>query len=232
MRRTRPARLLASAATVALATLVAAGCGQQGGPGAAAGQPLAVRAAGTTSVTTTSDTTPTASTGAPGTSAAASATPPAPVTPTALVQPTTVLPVTVLPTTVRATPPSTTTASPTGIDGKTSGSPAHPYFSTPQAAMRYLATAWNTDNLTDLKHVTDPGARSQLLGMKRQAVNLRLRSCEKREGGNGDYLCDFTHDYPSWVPAADREGAHGSAEFIAAPSAGVGWYMTLYIGCG
>lgn len=97
--------------------------------------------------------------------------------------------------------------------------------------MRYLATAWNTDDLTDLKHVTDPGARADLLDMKRQAVNLRLSSCQKRPG-QGDYLCEFTHDYPSWVPASQRAGKHGTAEFLAAPSSSVGWYMTLYIDCG
>jgi hypothetical protein len=98
--------------------------------------------------------------------------------------------------------------------------------------MRYLAAAWNADDITALKHVTEPNARLLLLGMKHEAVNLRLDHCDKRDGGNGDYLCHFTHDYPAAYPKKLREGAHGTSEFIAAPSAGVGWYMFQYEGCG
>ena len=98
--------------------------------------------------------------------------------------------------------------------------------------MTYLATAWNTNNMVDLKHVTQGTARELLLAMHREAVNLKLHDCALRKGGNGDYLCTFTHDYPTWVSAADRRATGGRAQFIAAPSSSVGWYMYAYEGCG
>ena len=98
--------------------------------------------------------------------------------------------------------------------------------------MTYLATAWNTNNMVNLKHVTQGAARELLLAMHREAVNLKLKDCALRKGGDGDYLCTFTHDYPKWVSAADRRATGGRAQFIAAPSSSVGWYMFAYEGCG
>ena len=98
--------------------------------------------------------------------------------------------------------------------------------------MRYLAAAWNANDMTALKHVTQGMARLQLMSMKSQAVDLRLDHCDRRSGGGGDYLCHFVHDYPASYPTKMREGTHGTAEFIAAPSSSVGWYMFGYEGCG
>jgi hypothetical protein len=98
--------------------------------------------------------------------------------------------------------------------------------------MTCLATAWNANNMADLKHVTQGTARELLLAMHREAVNLRLDSCALRKGGNGDYLCTFSHDYPTWFPVKDRKGHTGEAQFIAAPSSSVGWYMYAYESCG
>jgi hypothetical protein len=98
--------------------------------------------------------------------------------------------------------------------------------------MTYLAAAWNTNNMANLKHVTQGAARQLLLGMHHEAVNLKLKSCAPREGGKGDYLCTFTHDYPKWVSAKDRRATGGQAQFIAAPSSSVGWYMFAYESCG
>jgi hypothetical protein len=106
------------------------------------------------------------------------------------------------------------------------------HFATPEASMRYLAAAWNANDLTALKHVTQGQARLLLLGMHNEAVNLRLDHCALRPGGKGDYLCHFNHDYPASYPVKAREGTHGTAEFIAAPSSSVGWYMFAYEGCG
>ncbi len=97
--------------------------------------------------------------------------------------------------------------------------------------MRYLAAAWNANDMTALKHVTMGLARLQLMDMKLQAVDLRLDHCEL-QAGRGDYLCHFVHDYPASYPAKLHEGPHGTAEFIAAPSSSVGWYMYAYEGCG
>jgi hypothetical protein len=110
--------------------------------------------------------------------------------------------------------------------------PAPPplYFETPQAAMRYLAAAYNRNDVAALKHVTTPVAREGLLGMRSVAENLRLVGC-KANPGRGDYLCEFHHDYPKGAPETLRTG-HGYAHFTAAPADKYGWYMTILNDCG
>jgi hypothetical protein len=103
-------------------------------------------------------------------------------------------------------------------------------FRTPEAAMRYLARAYNHHDLHRLRRVTTPDARYALLQMRSEAVNLRLTNCTKRP--EGDYLCRFAHDYPASLPMDQREGTTGSAEFLVAPADNPGWYMTLLQGCG
>jgi hypothetical protein len=125
------------------------------------------------------------------------------------------------------TPQATSSATPDAAPAS-----ARPHFATPEAAMRYLAVAWNANDMTSLKHVTQGTARLLLLGMRNEASNLRLDHCDLRAGGNGDYLCHFVHDYPASYPTKLRQGTHGTAEFIAAPSSSVGWYMFAYEGCG
>jgi hypothetical protein len=127
------------------------------------------------------------------------------------------------PRTTRPKPPATSTTVPPK---------AALHFDTPEAAMRYLTKAWNDYDIVALRHVTQSTARDLLLGMHKEAVNLRLNHCSLRPGGKGDYECYFDHDYPTWVPASSRQGTIGHAEFIAAPSASVGWYMFAYQGCG
>jgi len=102
-----------------------------------------------------------------------------------------------------------------------------PHFDTPQAAMRYLATAWNRHDITAMKKVTTPDGRAALFGMYREAVNLRLDHCVAN-AGQGDYSCYFTHDYP----ASMHKKGHGEAEFLAGPARNPGWYMTVFVGCG
>jgi hypothetical protein len=104
--------------------------------------------------------------------------------------------------------------------------PRRLYFATPQAAMRYLATAYNHNDLAALKHVTTPAARSNLLFMRPNADNLRLVGCTAN-AGRGDYLCAFTHGYP----AAMHQAGTGHAHFTAAPADRVGWYMTVLNDC-
>lgn len=102
-----------------------------------------------------------------------------------------------------------------------------PSFRTPEAAMRYLADAWNRGDLTALKHVTDPSARTELWNMHREAANLRLKRCERLAAG--DYDCTFTHDYPVGYKGA---GKTGMALFRVGPATRGGWYMTVYETCG
>ena len=92
--------------------------------------------------------------------------------------------------------------------------------------MRYLAAAYNRGDLPAMKKVTNASARSALTAMHQEATNLALISCARRT--TGDYVCQFSHDYPSRL---HRHG-HGHATFLAAPASRPGWYMTVLIDCG
>jgi hypothetical protein len=113
---------------------------------------------------------------------------------------------------------------PTGTSTPTA--PRQLHFATPEAAMRYLAAAYNRNDLAALKHVTTPEARNNLLFMRPTADNLRLVGCTVN-AGRGDYLCGFTHGFP----AASHLAGTGHAHFTAAPADKVGWYMTVLNDC-
>lgn len=135
----------------------------------------------------------------------------------------------------KATPVKTAGASTTAT---TDGPPAtnaagKPHFDTPDAAMRYLAAAWNANDLVKLKHVTDPSARDQLNAMHGVAINLRLDHCDFNDG-RGDYTCHFDHDFPphaSTTMAIDHANAPGEAVFVVGPADTPGWYMTVFESC-
>ncbi len=121
-----------------------------------------------------------------------------------------------------------TTAPTTSSTGPTTTAP--PHFDTPEAAMTYLAAAWNTNNTAELDHVTNPAARAQLDQMHNEAVNLRLDHCTLRPGV-GDYICSFNHDYPSGT-STTMAGGVGQAVFLVGPADTPGWYMTVFQSCG
>jgi hypothetical protein len=104
-------------------------------------------------------------------------------------------------------------------------SPGRLYFSTPQAAMRYLAAAYNRNDLVALGHVTTPIVRANLVAMRRTAVNLQLVGCSANPAG--DFACAFTHDYPASLHLSGT----GHAHFTAAPADEHGWYMTVLDDC-
>jgi len=74
--------------------------------------------------------------------------------------------------------------------------------------------------------VTNPNARLLLLGMHREAVNLRLARCDKVAVGR--YSCMFRHDYPKKM----HKNGVGKAFLDVAAARIPGWYMTVYEGCG
>lgn len=102
------------------------------------------------------------------------------------------------------------------------------HFNTPQAAMRYLAHAYNHHDRAQLHAVTTPTAFRQLMAMRSEAVNLRLLSCVPSGSGRGDYVCTFRHDYP----ASLHRSGHGSSRFLVAPALNPGWYMYKLLDCG
>src|SRR5206468_3258993 len=65
------------------------------------------------------------------------------------------------------------------------------HFDTPEAMMSYLADAWNRNDLGALCAVSTPDARTQLVGMREEAENLRLTSCSP--AGDGAYFCHLVH---------------------------------------
>jgi hypothetical protein len=107
-----------------------------------------------------------------------------------------------------------------------------PHFGSPEDAMTYLADAWNRNDLTDLKHVTDPSARGALDDMHKVAVNLRLDRCEFNKDP-GDYTCYFDHDYPAHASTTMvmDDPVTGHAVFTVGPAATPGWYMTVLESC-
>ncbi|MDX6200836.1 MAG: hypothetical protein QOJ83_336 [Frankiales bacterium] len=201
-------------AFAALTILALTACGAQSASSHSTEAALAAAA----STTSAPAPTPTAAATSSATPAAVTATSEAPVRTTPAITRT---PRSTIPVVVRVT--VTADAAPGSV---------RPHFATPEAAMRYLAAAWNANDITALKHVSQGTARLLLLGMHHEAVNLRLDHCALRHGGNGDYLCHFVHDYPASYPTKLRQGRHGTSEFIAAPSSSVGWYMFAYEGCG
>ena len=107
-----------------------------------------------------------------------------------------------------------------------------PHFGSPEDAMRYLADAWNRNDLVSLKHVTDPSARGALDDMHKVAVNLRLNHCDFNKD-RGDYTCYFDHDYPpnASTTMVEDDPMMGHAIFTVGPAATPGWYMTVLEEC-
>ena len=100
------------------------------------------------------------------------------------------------------------------------------HFYTPEAAMTYLASAWNRNDLAELCQVTNPNARFLLNGMHDEAVNLRLISCKNT--GVGEYQCVFRHDYPKKM---HKKGT-GRTWLQVGAADNPGYYMTVYEHCG
>jgi hypothetical protein len=92
--------------------------------------------------------------------------------------------------------------------------------------MRYLAAAWNRNDLDALCHVTNPNARHLLRDMHEEAVHLRLDHCDRQSLGS--YVCYLDHDYPAKM----RKHGVGHAVFDAAAADRPGWYMTVFESCG
>jgi hypothetical protein len=121
------------------------------------------------------------------------------------------------------TPATPTTPVPTP---STRPSAPAPHFDSPEAAMRYLAAAYDRGDLAGLRPVTTPASRDALWEMRSEAVNLRLTSCDRNP--NGSYTCQFTHDYPK---SLHMQG-HGASTMVASPAARPGWYMSELLDCG
>jgi hypothetical protein len=116
------------------------------------------------------------------------------------------------------------TASP--ATGATAAGYTGPHFTTPQAAMTYMAAAYNSDDTTAMHAVTDPQAFTSLLAMRSSDVDLRLKSCTATP--RGDYMCSVRYS----DPASRHNSGYRTAMLIAAPALNPGWYMYRFLyGC-
>jgi hypothetical protein len=124
--------------------------------------------------------------------------------------------------------PSPSSAAPlrSAAEAPTTASVVRPHFATPQAAMTYLAAAYNRDDVAAIHYVTTPASFKALMAMRSEAVDLQLRSCTRT--GRGDYLCLFRHRYPKHM----HDKGYGVSQFIAAPAINPGWYMYQFLDCG
>jgi hypothetical protein len=131
-----------------------------------------------------------------------------------------------------ATSPTTGSPGTTGSTGTTSSTPpaySGPHFTTPQAAMIYLAASYNSGNTTAMHTVTTPQAFTALLAMRSSDVNFQLESCTAR--AQGDYVCDFRYAY-THNTASGQTSDTRYAMAIVAPALNPGWYMYKFIfGC-
>jgi hypothetical protein len=109
-----------------------------------------------------------------------------------------------------------------------------PHFATPDAAMVYLAAAWNSANVQEVDYVTDPAGRQQMDSMAAQMVHLQFNHCSRNPAG--DFTCYFTHDIAesnsSTTYPNPMNYAPGEAVFTVAPATTPGWYLTEVIHCG
>src|SRR5215471_2374273 len=126
-----------------------------------------------------------------------------------------------------AVTPTSPAATPTSAAQPSTAAPGNtrPHFDTPQAAMIYLAHAYNAWDVTALHQVTEPRAFARLMDMRSDAFDLRLKYCTPNP--RGDFTCYFRHDFP----ASEHKAGHGQAVFIAAPALNPGWYMYQFESC-
>jgi hypothetical protein len=102
-----------------------------------------------------------------------------------------------------------------------------PHFDTPQAAMTYLAAAYNSDDTTALQAVTGAEAFTSLQDMRASDLDLQLVSCWPRR--TGDYVCSVRYNTSASSP---HPGTSRVAMLIAAPALDPGWYMYQFLsGC-
>jgi len=104
-----------------------------------------------------------------------------------------------------------------------------PHFATPEAAMRYLVTAYNSHDMAAEMHVTTPDSRAQLETERQWVQTFTFNSCSPNTGG-GDYTCQL--DMATKVQPDDPNTAMGEIGVIVAPAARTGWYMYANNGCG
>lgn len=112
-----------------------------------------------------------------------------------------------------------------------------PHFTTPDAAMRYLAAAYNSGNEAAIRHVTTPDSRGQFESERQWVKTFRFRDCTANGAPAWDYTCvlDIVANAPGVSPNIDATtGAVVMDEvaLLVAPAARTGYYLEANQGCG
>lgn len=226
-RRVRVAAIgLAVGAAAAVAALVLTG---NSGTGTVA---VATNTASSASTASSGSTAPSAKAAPPASTNSPASTPPAPPASTSVAKPASSQ--APAPASAACSLPDRSGAAGTVPLYQVCSSQGAPHFDTPQAAMTYLASAWNAGNTRQIDYVTDPAGRDQLNSMASLLVNLRFKSCTANPAG--DYTCYLMHDIvPSTSPTTYPNPMNyppGEAVFTVAPASGPGWYLTQVVHCG
>jgi hypothetical protein len=125
-----------------------------------------------------------------------------------------------------ASRPAAASSPATGATRSAATGYAGPHFTTPRAAMAYLAAAYNTDDTAAMHELTDPQAFTSLQAMRSFDADLQLTSCTPTP--RGDYMCSVRYDDPE----RGHHSRHQTAMLIAAPALNPGWYMYRFVsGC-
>jgi hypothetical protein len=104
------------------------------------------------------------------------------------------------------------------------------HFRTPDAAMRYLARAWNCRDLAAVKHVSTPVARHNMLGMSTTTSQLRFSNCDENSYGTDYHSWECTMDdvYPK---GTDTDGKEMHQILTVYSARNPGFYVTVDL-CG
>jgi hypothetical protein len=142
-------------------------------------------------------------------------------------------------TSTASTPPSATKQPPLSAspDHTASASGAAPHFATPDAAMRYLAAAYNSGDEVAIRHVTTPDSRSDFEAERQWVKTFSFRDCAAMGAPYWTYNCtlDITANMPGVNPNIDATTGLVVMDEVAlevAPAARTGYYVDAVEGCG
>jgi hypothetical protein len=112
-----------------------------------------------------------------------------------------------------------------------------PHFATPDAAMRYLAAAYNSGNETAIRHVTTPDSRTQFEAERQWVKTFRFSDCTANGAPTWDYNCvlDIIANVPGVSPNIDANTGlvvMDEVALLVAPAARTGYYVEANEGCG
>jgi hypothetical protein len=112
-----------------------------------------------------------------------------------------------------------------------------PHFTTPDAAMRYLAGAYNSGDEAAIRHVTTPDSRTQFESERQWVQTFRFRECTANGAPAWDYTCvlDITAYVPGVNPNIDATTGvvvMDEVALLVGPAARTGYYVEANEGCG